>query len=35
MRPINLEIVDLAKELVRSRIGVEHYYFSKDNLVSH
>jgi hypothetical protein len=25
----------LGKELVRSRIGVEQYFFSKDNLITH
>ena len=35
LKPIHLEAYEYAKELMRARVGVEHFYFSKDALVSH
>ena len=35
MKPMHVEGYEFAKELLRARIGVEHFVFSKDALVSH
>lgn len=35
MKPIHVEAHEFGKELARARIGVEHFLFSKDALVSH
>ena len=35
LKPISLEFYELAKELQRTRIGVDHFYFSKDNMLTH
>lgn len=35
LKPMHLESQELGRELQRARIGVEHFVFSKDGLVSH
>jgi hypothetical protein len=35
MKPIHSGSYELGRELVRLRVGVEHFYFSKDHLINH
>lgn len=35
LKPLHTEFMELANELLRLRIGVDHFLFSKDTLFPH
>jgi hypothetical protein len=35
LKQLNNEFYELSKELLKARVGVEHFMFTKDNMISH